>query len=263
MKVTVVSLSHTGKVREHNEDALWVDKNHGLYLVADGMGGHACGEVASQLAVDTIKVEITRGNNLSSAIQISHQAILDAGVSNAEQQGMGTTIVAAKQNKLGFELAWVGDSRIYHYDGNALTQLSIDHSFVQDMVLRDVLTEEQARNHPDSCLLRQALGKPDLHQVKVDCLKWPAIKPGILLLCSDGLSDKLSHEEMQRTFAEIVGSEIVDNADADSLTQGECLKTISDQLQSKVMQTTADDNFTWVLLGYKPSLWQRHAARWF
>jgi protein phosphatase len=253
MKTTVASLTHTGKVREHNEDTLWADQAQGLYLVADGMGGHACGEVASQLAVDIIKAETARGNKLSGAIQMAHKSILDAGNTNPEQQGMGTTIVAVQQNTLGFELAWVGDSRIYHYDGNALTQLSVDHSFVQDMVLRGVLDEEQARNHSDSCLLRQALGKPDLLQVKVDSLKWPATQSGILLLCSDGLSDKLSFEQIQSVFEKVIEAQ----------PQGEQLAVISEALQNNVMQTAADDNFTWVLIKYEPNLLQRQAARWF
>jgi len=256
MKITLESLTHTGKVRASNEDALWVDKPSGLFLVADGMGGHACGEVASHLAVDTISATVAAGCSLSAAIQVAHGAILAAGTANPEQQGMGTTIVAARQTTLGFELAWVGDSRIYHYGRERLTQLSVDHSFVQDMVLRGVLTQEQARNHPDNCLLRQALGKPDLNQVKVDSIKWRAVEPGILLLCSDGLSDKLSHDKVERVF--------INNTQTAPVTNNvhEHLQRLSEALQTEVLETSADDNFTWVLLAYEPNLWQSQAARW-
>jgi len=230
------SLSHVGKVRDHNEDALLVDDEHGLYIVADGMGGHAAGEVASALAVDVVSREVQAGNTLTQAVQCAHHAIVQQAEAKPEQKGMGTTVVAVQQKALSLRLAWVGDSRIYRFTDNTLEQLSIDHSFVQDMVLREVLTEEQARNHPDSSLLRQALGKADLLDVKVDSLSMPLNHTGILLLCSDGVSDMLSHAQLHTLFV----------SGADSLPR------LNEALQEALLETPASDNFTYILLRYRP-----------
>ncbi|MFL0797269.1 MAG: protein phosphatase 2C domain-containing protein [Cellvibrionaceae bacterium] len=242
--INAVGSTHVGKVRQHNEDALLLDNQQGLYLVADGMGGHAAGEIASELAIATVHQQVKNGLTLTQAIQKAHHNILQQGQHNSQQQGMGTTIVALQTHRLCIELAWVGDSRIYRFNNNSLEQLSVDHSFVQDMVLRDVLTEEQARNHPDASLLRQALGKPDLENVKVDSLKLPLDHNGCLLLCSDGVSDLLSRETLENIFK-----------------QANTLETLHADLQAAVLNTVADDNFTLILLAYTPPMWQRGLAK--
>jgi serine/threonine protein phosphatase PrpC len=242
--LAVVANSHVGKVRAHNEDAYRVDGTQGLYLVADGMGGHAAGEEASQLAVATVPAEVANGQPLPTAIQAAHHAILKQADSNPEQKGMGTTIAAVQHRGLVLNLAWVGDSRIYCYRNQQLQQLSIDHSFVQDMVLRGALTEEEARNHPNSSLIRQALGKQDLLDVKVDTLSLPLDHCGIVMLCSDGVSDMLNEAVMAEIFTRHQND----------------LEALSQAIEQAVMVTAASDNFTTVLLGYRPSVLKRGLA---
>jgi len=113
LSVSSLSVSHIGKVRTHNEDALYFDDEQGVWLVADGMGGHASGEVASAMAIEVISSAVNNKDALDNAITSAHQKILQQGTEQPEQKGMGTTIVAATVRKTGFDIAWVGDSRIY------------------------------------------------------------------------------------------------------------------------------------------------------
>ncbi len=236
MSVKSLAVSQTGKVREHNEDAVFVDDKSGLWLVADGMGGHACGEVASALAAETVSRSMADGVGLSEAIELAHRSILEQSKLHPEQQGMGTTIVAAQLLRAGFKIVWVGDSRAYLFNGKPKTrklgQISADHTFVQDMVYREVLTAEEAINHPQGNLINRSLGMTE-GRFKVDSIKVKPETPGYLLLCSDGVSDYISDQQLQSSFE-----------------QAQSLEVISDAISDAVLKTEAADNFSFVLIEF-------------
>ena len=234
ISVTSAALSAVGKVREHNEDAYHADDASGLWVIADGMGGHACGEVASQLAVSVIAEAVAAGVTLEGAISQAHQRILSQGEENAEQSGMGTTAVAVQRVKSGFSVAWSGDSRAYIYDGQ-LQQITMDHTFVQDMVYREVLTLEEADGHPKRNLLNCSLGMQN-GRFRVGVERILPNQSGYIMLCSDGVSDYVLREKLQQIFA-----------GAQSLEQ------LSGNIKEAVMASEAADNFTFILLQYSVS----------
>jgi len=195
------SKTHTGNVRDHNEDSILADKEAGLWVVADGMGGHESGEVASAIACDVISKQIMAGSGLSTAIQTSHHEILSAGQSGVGAVGMGTTVVALQVHGNDFDIAWVGDSRVYLWDGEQLRQVSKDHSLVQKLLDSGLLTPETARNHPDSNLIYQCLGTLELQNVQVDHISGQFLKNQKILLCSDGLSDEVEDVDIAKIFA--------------------------------------------------------------
>ncbi len=248
MSIPIVAqaITHVGKVRDHNEDAFAVKPELGLYLVADGMGGHAAGEVASALAVTSVTEQVAAGQPLAEAVQAAHQAIIEQGQQNPEQQGMGTTIVAVQVAGNQLHMAWVGDSRIYQMKQGQLTQLSVDHSFVQDMVMREVLTEEEARVHPKAGLLRQALGRTDLERIKVDTLTMVMDHSASLLLCSDGISDTLSRQQLEQAL-------VLGKRQSASTTPQAVISSQLQAIERAVLDTHADDNFTALLINYHPS----------
>jgi len=204
-------LTHVGLRREHNEDTYYGDAQLGLWLVADGMGGHEFGEVASALARDTIVSQIRAGSTLSDAIRTADQEIIQQSRRRAEALPMGTTVVAARLRGARFEIAWVGDSRIYLWDGS-LHQLSQDHSYVQELIDQGAITPEQARSHPHRNVITQALGVTDPLALKVEVLQGE-LRPGMqLLLCSDGLTEEVPDSEIARILAkhEVSAQECVD-----------------------------------------------------
>ncbi len=227
-RITYGASTDVGNVRTQNEDNYYVDEN--LSLVADGMGGHACGEIASGIAVDTIRNSVAEGDELADAIQKAHTAILDAAKHDAAKKGMGSTVVAAHMHGAEYKLAWVGDSRAYLWDGE-LNQISKDHSVVQLLVDRGDITEEEARYHPRKSLIYESLGASDITKVGVDLIEGE-LKPGQkLLLCSDGLSDEVDNNAI---------AEIIASYDAD--------QEIADNLISTVLSGSARDNITVVVM---------------
>lgn len=127
--------SVAGRVRDHNEDALLCRPALGLWAVADGMGGHSCGEVASAIALETLERELAAGLPLEVAVHGANRAVLEAAAGlDDERRGMGTTLVAVRFQGSDFELAWVGDSRAYRIDAAGIHQISRDHSWVQALV---------------------------------------------------------------------------------------------------------------------------------
>lgn len=172
-----------------------------LYVVADGMGGHASGEVASHLAVDTIKEVYARGaggspsQNLEQAIQAANERIYQAG-SSGENSGMGTTVVTAAIVGGFLYVAHVGDSRAYYLRDQKLTPLTRDHTFVNDQIANHVITEEEALRSPQRHVLSRAVGKQP--QVQVELAQPLALKAGdVILMCSDGLCGYVQDEELQ------------------------------------------------------------------
>lgn len=236
------SETHTGLVRANNEDTLFTDDEHGIWLLADGMGGHYGGEVASCMACETVATQLRSGQPLQAAIEHAHQAILDHAQTHPALTGMGTTLVAAQCYRRQLLLAWVGDSRIYLLRNGQLSQLSTDHSFVQDMVERGVLTEEEARHHPQRHLLRQALGQTNLRRLAVDLITHTPLVGDLLLLCSDGVHDMLTPAELSLCLA----------PEADVHQQARTLA-------ERVLKTEARDNFSFILL--KCQSGSRHRLR--
>ncbi len=199
--VNYAARTDVGRIREHNEDCYCVNQALGLYVVADGMGGHASGEVASEIAVTAIEQQIERGSSLVEAIEAAHLAIVQGVKTGAGKSGMGTTVVAVQLLHNTYTLAWVGDSRAYlWYDG--LSQISKDHSLVQMLLDSKQITKAEARVHPRKNIIYQSLGAMDVERPKV------SIKQGILyrnqkiILCSDGLSDEVDEEQMSEIIAQ-------------------------------------------------------------
>lgn len=220
MDYTGIGRTDVGRKRSGNEDSFCVAQDLGLFVVADGMGGHAAGEVASRLAVETIQEwmrKYTRGesttlvgqpltgvsdraNWLLSSIRLANRMIFDAAQGGKEYAGMGTTLVAALSIGDRIALAHVGDSRIYRVRDDQITQLSTDHSFVQQQLERGIISAEEAHDSQYRHLITRALGLKE--SVEVDLAEHDVLAEDLLLLCSDGLSDLLEDEEMLATIRE-------------------------------------------------------------
>ena len=199
--VNYAARSDVGRIREHNEDCYCVNAGLGLYVVADGMGGHACGEVASDIAVTTIEQQIDNGCNIVEAIENAHIAILQGVKDGLGRRGMGTTVVAVHLQGDEYTLAWVGDSRAYLWD-DGLSQISKDHSMVQMLIDTGQITQEDARTHPRKNVIYQNLGAAEVEVPEVSVKQGTLYKNQKLLLCSDGLSDEIDDRQM----SDIVGS---------------------------------------------------------
>jgi PPM family protein phosphatase len=212
--------THTGLRREHNEDTYCADAELGLWLVADGMGGHEHGEVASALARDLVMQEILAGKPLADAIQYADAEIIRHSEGKGSERPMGTTVVAVHLRGDSFEVAWVGDSRIYLHHGT-LKQISRDHSYVQELVDNGVITPEQAKNSPHKNVVTQALGVTQPDQLKVETLRG-TLSPGMqLLLCSDGLTEEVDDADISKILAAGFGAqEAVDHLILSALDNG-------------------------------------------
>lgn len=190
-----------GLQRNNNEDCYLSNPGLGLWIVADGMGGHAAGEVASSIATKTIQQEIHAGETLVSAIQKSHHAVLTAAANGHGGQGMGSTVVALKTKKHQFEVAWVGDSRAYLWpstsDNAQLESLTTDHSYVQMLFQSGAISEDELDTHPEKNIITQCLGSVELDKVSVDHLEQTWGPGDWLLLCSDGLTDAVPTEMIE------------------------------------------------------------------
>ena len=199
------SATDKGLCRGNNEDSFLSSPEHGLWLVADGMGGHEAGEVASEIVKDTVRHSVSTGKGLGDAIQQSHQAVLKAATNGRGAAGMGSTVVALRSDDLNYEVAWVGDSRAYLWTtledgGGRLEQLTTDHSYVQMLLATGAIAEDEVDNHPDKNVITQCIGSTDLPQVNVDSVfgKWQERQ--WLLLCSDGLTDEVDDQTIARVL---------------------------------------------------------------
>ncbi|MDH5785975.1 MAG: Stp1/IreP family PP2C-type Ser/Thr phosphatase [Chromatiales bacterium] len=198
----MVGLTDTGRVREHNEDAIAWNAEQGWAVVADGMGGHHAGEVASAIAVETIG-EMLRQSRASQmlqrAIEQANLQIYAHATSDPEIHTMGTTVVALALEEGRLHYAHVGDSRLYRLRDGELTQLTRDHSLVQELVDEGMLEAEQARNSPQKNVITRALGLDS--GVAVDLGDEAVVDDDCYLLCSDGLSNYLMDEEIATLLA--------------------------------------------------------------
>lgn len=191
------SRTDVGRVREQNEDSLLVREP--LFVVADGMGGHEAGEVASELAVNTmdaLSATIIDGATLKNAIIQSNRAIINAARTGVGRPGMGTTMTTAYVTGTTLFVGQVGDSRAYLLHGGILQQITHDHSLMAELIEAGQITEEEARVHPNRSIITRALGndpatEPDIFELTVEA-------GDRLLLCSDGLSGLVEDDELLR-----------------------------------------------------------------
>ncbi|GLQ97560.1 PP2C family protein-serine/threonine phosphatase [Dyella mobilis] len=222
--------THVGLRRTRNEDTYYADAALGLFLVADGMGGHQHGEVASALARDAVVEGVRRAQPLVEAIQNAAATVIKRAQRYDDALPMGSTMAAIRISEQGYEVAWVGDSRIYQWK-NGLRQISHDHSLVQNLVKAGVIDESQAKRHPQRNVLTQALGITAPGQLHISMAKG-SLSPGMsFLVCSDGLTEEVGDE----TIASIVGRE--------DLAAQECI----DHLLLAALDHGGSDNVTAIL----------------
>lgn len=197
-----------GNVRDHNEDSYASDTDLGLWLVADGMGGHRNGKLASSIARDTVVQLVRQGKSLSDAIQKAHKSILQSDKDGDGSPAMGTTIVAIRIKGVSYEIAWVGDSRAYLYDGERLRQISKDHSYVQLLLDNGSITKEEALNHQEKNIIYQCLGSLEHKTVEISVVVGEFLLGQKILLCSDGLNDEVNDIEIERIMADDVAEQL-------------------------------------------------------
>jgi len=200
--VKVCYLTDRGPQKDVNEDCLLVDKSLGLYILADGMGGHNAGEVASRLAVDVIAWEVWKGLQtdtkeerlLREAIEVANRTVLEKSLINPAWEEMGTTVVAALISGEDLFISHVGNSRAYLIGDGEIEQIAQDHTFVAEWLKEGRITSHQARTHPQRHGLTEVVGVTDDVESDVAVLPWDGEK--CLLLCSDGLTDMLEDQEI-------------------------------------------------------------------
>ena len=219
MDVKAYGLTHVGRQRQHNEDTFLVEDGAKLYLVADGMGGHAAGEIASRIAVDSISEFILHTkeddgtwphaydeqfrrttNRLMAAVRMANTRVLEAMRKDARLRGMGTTVVACMADESMMSFAHVGDSRAYLIRDNQLSRITNDHSWVFEQVQAGMLTEAEAEKHPLRNVITRALG--GALQVNPDASEIEIRSGDVYLLCSDGLTGMVPEEEILRLVSE-------------------------------------------------------------
>ena len=246
--IEVVGRSDVGRVRVSNEDSYGFDLLHGVFVVCDGMGGHAAGEVASKIAVETVlsyfrDQEPLAANAalanapigaqmLSDAVSKANENILQYAQGHASASGMGTTLVAARFVDGKFTIAHVGDSRIYLLRGDTLLQLTEDHSLVMEQVRRGIMTVEEARQSTAQHIITRALGTED--DSPPDLAEFPAEPGDTLLLTTDGVLRHLEDTQIHEILR-----------DAPSL-QAAC-----DRLIDLSLDAGGEDNATCILIRVK------------
>lgn len=213
MGIRAAGSTDVGCVRKHNEDSLLADADLGLFVVADGLGGHAAGEVASRIVVETMARFVSHtleqdrtwpveydpalsydGNRLKVAVLLSDQAIAEDIRRNPERETMGSTVVASLLHGPKVTLVHVGDSRAYILGPEGIRQVTRDHSWVAEQVANGILTASEARVHPFRNVITQALGNGGDLEIEVQNLE--LLHSERLLLCSDGLSGMIGDKQI-------------------------------------------------------------------
>ncbi len=207
LSIEVAGRSDVGRVRGNNEDNFGYDRRHGIYVVCDGMGGEAAGEVASKIAVDSVlrycrqvaKTSRPAPTVLADAIRLANRQIRAAAAQNPEQRGMGSTLAALLVEGRMYSIAHVGDSRIYRLRQGTIQPLTEDHSLVMEHVRRGLMTAEQAQQSELQNIILRALGteetvEPDLRDLSVE-------PEDTLLLTTDGLTRHLPDDRIREIVA--------------------------------------------------------------
>lgn len=233
MKLIAAGMTNVGMKRAHNEDCLLLVPDENLYVVADGMGGHASGEVASAMAVHscaeffrmtssddehTWPFKEERGlkyeeNRLVTAIKLANRRIFDTAQADARKRGMGTTLVGALFTSTGAYVGHCGDSRAYRFRGGQIELLTQDHSLLNDYLKAHKLSQEEIDNFPHKNVIVRALGMKDT--VQVDIARLEPSSGDIYMLCSDGLSGMITDEAMNTMVNEFLngGDERADDVE--------------------------------------------------
>jgi PPM family protein phosphatase len=212
----VASATHPGMVRSHNEDSIAADAELGLAVLADGMGGYNAGEVASGIAVALISAEMKKAltdgkpealdNGGAERLLSSHAVKANAAIYQAAQDqpqyaGMGTTLVVGLWYDNRMAVGHVGDSRLYRLRGDVLEQVTRDHSLLQEQIDSGMITREQARFSQNKNLVTRAVGIDP--EVETEVHTYPVLPGDIYMLCSDGLSDMVTDEDIQLTLSSL------------------------------------------------------------
>jgi serine/threonine protein phosphatase PrpC len=200
-------VSDVGLVRPGNEDAFYVAPEQGLLVVADGLGGHAAGEVASELTIESIRTTLDSHQEYSDpaalldhAFEVAEAALYEHTVKNPECTGMGATLIVALVSDDAVSIAHVGDVRAYHCRGGTLNRLTNDHTAVGRLLQAGLIAEDDARHHPARNQVHQAIGGSAAAAPEHVCV--PLKRGDTLLLCSDGLWDEVSHAEIGAILAD-------------------------------------------------------------
>ncbi len=252
--LTAHGVTHPGRVRSMNEDAWLSQIDLGLFVVADGMGGHNAGEVASSLAVDAIRLFVERtsqgddltwpfgvdphlsfgANRVLTAMKLANQRVFKSSESLDERAGMGTTAVTALVESGRLIYAGVGDSRIYSWSEGRLLQLTADDSWVSDVVAQQTgVNPASLRHHPMRNVLTNAIGTRETLELTV--YERALANGDVLLLCTDGLHTAVADAEVET----ILGS-------------GAGVEVMAERLVAAALQGTASDNITALVLRYEP-----------
>jgi len=252
MRILTSGRTEVGCVRKHNEDNFLVEPDLGLFVVADGLGGHAAGEVASKIVVEKIGQFIRHtaerdrtwpvdyeasltvdGNRLKVALLLADQGILSNIQDNPERESMGSTVVACLVQEHRVTFVHVGDSRAYLLNPTGIRQVTRDHSWVAEQVANGILTSEEARRHPFRNVITQALGNGGELDVAIQELQVQEMDR--ILLCSDGLSGMIQDPEIW---------EIVQKSAS--------VEDAAQNLIRKAMDNGGEDNITVVLVAFEP-----------
>ncbi len=234
-KIDFAEMTDTGRVRDHNEDAIGSDPDIGLMVLADGMGGYNAGEVASGIAVQIVSELATEGAArenrdeidahsglmrqsivLRDAVYRANKIIFQTAQSQTHCEGMGTTIVACMFYDNKVSVAHVGDSRAYRLRGGAFEQLTLDHSLLQELVDRGFYSAEEAQRSTNRNYVTRALGVEPTVEVEVH--EYAVLPDDTYLLCSDGLPDMVEDEDIHLTIStfnaslDIVGKQLIELA---------------------------------------------------
>lgn len=221
MHLAVSARTDTGRLRKGNEDNLFVDANEyrGLFIVADGMGGHAAGEVASQMAVDLIASELRDLNDLSEleagprvaeTLRLANRQVFQRTMREVEKTGMGSTASALLLSDTRYLIGHVGDSRVYLVRDGQMQQLTRDHSLVQEQVDAGIITAEQARHHPQSNVITCCIGMSS--EIEPDIIKGETHVGDVFLLASDGLTGMVEDRRLQQLLQSRATPERIVNA---------------------------------------------------
>jgi PPM family protein phosphatase len=232
VNLAVGARTDVGRVRSGNEDSYFVDSP--LFVIADGMGGHAAGDIASATAVEVIQndrpqISASEPESLSSAVRDANRAIWDKAKDDTNLRGMGTTCTMILVDGQTAQVAHVGDSRAYLFRDGALEQITDDHTLVGRLVREGKLEPEEAERHPQRSMITRALGVDE--DVEVDQFSVDLAPGDRLIICSDGLSGMLSADDMSAVLSEVTDPQ-----------------SAADQLVDQANEAGGEDNITVIVV---------------
>lgn len=208
MRYSVFGDTHVGKVRDHNEDSFHASETDGYFMVSDGMGGLAAGELASKITRETVSENLGKqmGSTtpvekiLRDAFNLANQKVRQVLAENPTSKGMGCTCVVLAFRDNDFYIGYVGDSRIYLFRNGHLKQITRDHSYVEELFLRGLITAEEKIDHPYKSSITRYIGHTDT--IEVDVTSGPIANDDVFILCSDGLTGEVSDENIEKLLKE-------------------------------------------------------------